>query len=83
MTRPRARLGARNTIRARIPIVREVFARMDALPGTVDVHSDVAGVDRWTLGKWRGGDHEPRLSSFVALVTALGGRLTIEWTEGA
>jgi len=77
-----AAVRKRSKIHARQPLVRQAFERMDELPGTVDVHSDVAGVDRWTLGKWRGGDHEPRLSSFVALVTALGGRLTIEWTEG-
>lgn len=73
--------GRRPEIRARNPLVREAFERMDKLPGTVELHGEAAGVNAWIIGKWRKGVVEPRLCNFIALVTALGGRITIEWKD--
>lgn len=75
------RLGARKPINCRLPLVCEAFRRLDALPNTIDTYCVDAGIDRWSLTKWRTGEHDPRLASFEAFVTALGGRLTIEWKE--
>lgn len=79
----RAKLNARKPIGARSPLVREVFARLDNLPKSLDFYSEAAGVERTSLSHWRSGNHDPGLTSFAAIVEAIGGRLVIEWGEEA
>lgn len=77
----RGRLIVRKPIGARDPLVRQMFERMESLPGNIDYHAEQAGIDRWPIYRWRRGKSLPSLSNLEAMVAALGGRLVIEWGE--